>query len=953
MNDTAQSSAVHEAQRIRIGDLEVDLRFRRIKRGDGGGEDEVELPHRVFELLLLFVAEPHVLHTRQRLLERVWSGLVVEDANLSQSVWMLRKALGPASKDWIRTVSKKGYVFEPSEPIQCLSSPASQSPIAVVAGAAGVEEAGDAAWRHVAPDRSSAPAVAARSLPRTWAIAAGLALVCLLGTFAGVVSWRVPSTAATHYVLIDATRSDPDARARLPARMLDAWLGWKLAACPETRAVTPSEWAMPSRQPIAMVLLGSGDVAGRNDRIFVQARIEVGDVRHRIHREGARDELARLVDEVSVEALKALLPSRSRDSWPTLRIETALVPRYLAFRDARLAHRWIDAGVMGEHLLRATPGFELARLELAQAHAARGQLPQANALLDAAISRMRPLPEDVRTQLRAYRLGLSPDHAGAAQAYAALARAHPHRPQFAIQQARALARTGRFADGLAVLDRMPDSERLAPDHAVSRWISLAGMRAAAGDHAGARTSALAAARVADTQGWPYERGHALMALANAVVSMSGGRDGAAQFDAAARAFDEAGDAFSALHARAIGELHGPAVAGEPRYLEPWLARARAAGQRQLELDALRIAAYHHHRGGDMARYRERLRQAQALSEAMGDRWGAATLAVDRLEDDFARGEPAAIDRGLARLAGSGLQGEPMLRARQIDALASLDRGEFARALAALDRGERDARGAAAATMRAADPLACTRAGALVRMGRPAPARVQYAHCRDAGEFGALTAATGLAELEWISGDREAALAQARAARALLPRMRIEPDRWSSSIDLAGVLVRIGESRTAQALLQDVLPKVEAGGLRRDAVRARIVLAEAALADGDPARAGDHARRARAAMLRDAWQPRLQQVEIALARMAGDDVDAGRRMLALHDQAHRRGDAMHQALVHRWLSDAVEDGDCTARTRVALVAQSGFRGASLDWLAGAKPLDAPLDAPRGRAFSHVD
>ena len=34
----------------------------------------------------------------------MWGDLVVEDANLSQSVWMLRKALGPERKDWIRTV---------------------------------------------------------------------------------------------------------------------------------------------------------------------------------------------------------------------------------------------------------------------------------------------------------------------------------------------------------------------------------------------------------------------------------------------------------------------------------------------------------------------------------------------------------------------------------------------------------------------------------------------------------------------------------------------------------------------------------------------------------------------------------------------------------------------------------------------------------------------------------
>lgn len=965
MNDIEHPAGIREAQRIRIGDLEIDLRFRCLKQGG----DEVELPHRVFELLLLFVAEPHVLHTRQRLLERVWSGLVVEDANLSQSVWMLRKALGAGSKDWIRTVSKKGYVFEPSEPVQRLSvmppdtlsersldAPPGDAPICDAP--AGDALNGDAQVALPAyPVHAMLPVVHRRY--RMWAAAAALAAASLVGLAATALSWQAASTATPRYVLIDGTGSTSDAQSRLPARLLEAWLGWKLGLCPETRAVTPAEWALPGREPVAMVVLGSGALPGRDGRIFVQARIEAGEVRHRIHREGTRRELARLVDEVSDEALRVLLPSRAKERWPALRVDPVGAERYLAFRDARLAHRWREADALGERLLRDAPAFELARLELAQTHAARGQLPQANALLDVVATRMQPLPEDARAQLRAYRLGLSPDHAAAARTYAALAAAHPHRPQFAIMQAMALARTGRFADGLAVLERMPGVDALSPEQAVSRWVALAGLRATAGDHAGARASARAAARLADAQGWPYEHGHALMALANGDVGASKPQDAATHFTAAARAFDDAGDAFSALHARAIGELYGPPVAGEPTYLESWLSRARAAGQRQLELDALRIAAHHHYRAGDLPRYRERLRQAQALSEAMGDHWGAAALAVDRLEDDYARGDIVAVDRALRQLAGSGLQGDPMLRARQIEAMVAIERGDFARAIATLDRGERDALGDRAASSTLATAfLACTRANVLVRQGRPAPARAQYARCRDAGAQGALAAAIGLAELEWISGDRDAAHTQVRQARALLPGIDIAPARWSASVELAGVLVRIGDARAAHDLLRQVAPKLHAAGLRRDAAMARIALAEVALAQGDTARAVAEAATARASLAADAWPPRLRQVEVALARVGGDEAEAQHRLAALHREAHRHGDRMHQALAHRWLRADAEGAGCTEHERVALVAQSGFRGASLDWLAGAaRPVRAAtptLRVPHAtRTFSQLD
>jgi DNA-binding winged helix-turn-helix (wHTH) protein len=80
-------------RRLRVHDVQIDLRYRRVIRPD----QEAELPQRMFELLLVFLAEPQVLHNRSELFARVWPGVIVEDANLSQSVWMLRKALGESS----------------------------------------------------------------------------------------------------------------------------------------------------------------------------------------------------------------------------------------------------------------------------------------------------------------------------------------------------------------------------------------------------------------------------------------------------------------------------------------------------------------------------------------------------------------------------------------------------------------------------------------------------------------------------------------------------------------------------------------------------------------------------------------------------------------------------------------------------------------------------------------
>ncbi len=101
---------------ITIGEVRMDLCYRTLSIAG----EEVSLPQRAFDLLWLLAAEPHALHYRADLLDRLWPGLVVEDANLSQSAWLLRKALGPERKNWLRTVIRAGYVFEPTEPVRVL-----------------------------------------------------------------------------------------------------------------------------------------------------------------------------------------------------------------------------------------------------------------------------------------------------------------------------------------------------------------------------------------------------------------------------------------------------------------------------------------------------------------------------------------------------------------------------------------------------------------------------------------------------------------------------------------------------------------------------------------------------------------------------------------------------------------------------------------------------------------
>jgi DNA-binding winged helix-turn-helix (wHTH) protein len=89
-----------------FGRCRVLLRRRRLL-ADGV---PVELGTRAFDLLLVLLEADGALVTKEELLNRVWSGIVVSEENLKAQVSNLRKALG-ADRNLIRTEFGRGYRF--------------------------------------------------------------------------------------------------------------------------------------------------------------------------------------------------------------------------------------------------------------------------------------------------------------------------------------------------------------------------------------------------------------------------------------------------------------------------------------------------------------------------------------------------------------------------------------------------------------------------------------------------------------------------------------------------------------------------------------------------------------------------------------------------------------------------------------------------------------------------
>src|SRR5579863_7482028 len=77
------------------------------------GAARMELPPRAFDTLLVLVENSGRLLEKDALMRTVWGDTVVEESNLTQVIYLLRKALrdGEDGSRYIETVPKRGYRF--------------------------------------------------------------------------------------------------------------------------------------------------------------------------------------------------------------------------------------------------------------------------------------------------------------------------------------------------------------------------------------------------------------------------------------------------------------------------------------------------------------------------------------------------------------------------------------------------------------------------------------------------------------------------------------------------------------------------------------------------------------------------------------------------------------------------------------------------------------------------
>lgn len=936
--------------RLKIDDLVVDMRLRRIVRPDG----EVDLPQRVFDLLLVFMAAPRVLHSRSELFESVWSGVIVEDASLTQTVWMLRRALGPECKHWIRTVAKNGYVFDPPSAIVV-------EPSETVADCIPGTLPGGSEANPVYESRVAQPADIHRFASRNrvstapiWRTVAAVLLACSMSFVPSSVErlYIGPSAHSAHAAIaiavIGLRAPANNAELRWPLVLLKDWLCFKLENFPEVVLMKEEDLSADGGFPDTrrLVLLTAGRSPSDRDQIVLRATFHAPPripgsrrqdrdqrtAKNEIEVRGPVDRLPAMIDALSEQAIARMVPHRANSPWPPLALEADAAQRYAQAIESINRREWAKALAQAEAVVKMAPDFGPVRMRLAAVLSQQGQPGRAIEQMTVGKRLMKPIPADTRQLFDAIGLGMDRQNpAQAAEAYAALSARYPARSDFALKKARHMTTAGRAEEAMAVLSPRSWNHRSLSVR-IEQRMELGRAALALGYAAEARRSALEVERsIRDAgDGWSMQLGDARFLFASAYHSEFPQQPLPRLYERAARTFETGGYRLSALYSRFIAETLQP----EPRpqadvAMRALLAEARATGHRGVEFEILMQMAYKAYDNGLPNRYRALIGDAESVAKLAGDPVGQQTVDFSLLHENYLMGDFAGFDRRIARLLRADLSGDAAFIAAHSDATMSMLQGRYAYALDALRRGVRaaTANGAMPRTPMAEGGTDCLRSELFLRTGDLAAARRDWSRCRRSNieELRIAALLTG-AGLQLVSGNRPDATALLAEADVRIARLVDGPDRWQFSLQSATLQTRMGAPARAESVYLDILPKVERAGYAWLAANAEAGLAETAAVRRDWTGSQRHAAAARRRSVADVWslRSRLDQVDIAYAVLVPGRGPVGTRAAALSEEARQRGDQLVYAPLAALSRNAVRPADAAL--------PAGYTG-GLDWLLG--------------------
>lgn len=889
------------ARLLRFGRFCLDRDHRRLLR-DG---EPIELPARAFEVLQLLVASPHQLLTREAIFDAVWKDTIVEDANLTQVVWVLRRAFGDDAKSYIRTVARRGYVFEPPDPVVAETA------------APSLRLASDAAPNEppVVPVRA---ANARRYLLGTAMLASALVL-------AAAVWYRLASPATSSSVVIVETRDAADDEgAQNASALLHDWLRWKLGVLHQIDVADGGTAPAAGERTQRVILLSTSRTATGSEWQLDARVFGAGDTRH-YTLVGADLRKTDALDAFSRRVAAVVAPQAEDDL--ALELTTEAAEHYAAADRARARGDRATQIAQLRLAQQEAPSAGWLRVQTADVLAELGQIRAANVEVERNADWTAALPPTARALLDARRLAFAQRSREAAAAYVDLARRYPHMAGLRLDQAEALVLDQRLSESAEALDTI-DIGALSVDQRI-RWLKLRttylyyqeSPRAAQAAYRKIAELAGDSPRLALPRA--VAEGNAL-AIEVEEQGAAAGADRVAALEAAADRVAAAGDPIEAAKLRVRAALATSDAGSElvAQRVGILLALTRANGDVARELWALWVDAIAQGRSGRVAEQRATLLQAEAVAKANDNLAGTRDAAKFLGQEELRAGRYDEAERRFVSVRG-------ILLAPQIGlGLAALYTAqgryeEAERAIEDANRVSRQAQAQPAQSAAAKVGIDCWLGTVRLARAQIDQAQALFANCATQSSPAiALQGRLGLAQVAAISGSREQAREQARALVADIAALTDALQRMDLYARAAQVLVDANDMAAADKALDGVVAFANRNGLAPLEARARSAAMQIALARGNDEDALADYAAADAVLPASDWRTRsrLDTLRAIAYRNAGDAGEANRLLDSIVDGARSRGD-----VVAELSALSIDDRDEAYARRTA---QTGARGTSL-------------------------
>jgi TolB-like protein/DNA-binding winged helix-turn-helix (wHTH) protein len=143
----------------------------------------ISLTPKAFDVLLFLVQNPNRVITKEELLQAIWGDTFVEEGNLAQYVWHLRKALGDDSENpyLIVTIARKGYQFTMDVTVADATA---------IARGGAVQNSTEKSLANTQPSIEGDAGTAISKTTKLWSNAAFLVASTLILVAVAYASWR-------------------------------------------------------------------------------------------------------------------------------------------------------------------------------------------------------------------------------------------------------------------------------------------------------------------------------------------------------------------------------------------------------------------------------------------------------------------------------------------------------------------------------------------------------------------------------------------------------------------------------------------------------------------------------------------------------------------------------------------------------------------------------------------